>query len=148
MTTLNPLLDFSGMPRFDTFTPECVAPAIDILLADANAVVAQLLASTEVPTWTNFVTPLDDATEKLSRAWGLVSHLNLVANSPALREAYNTHLPLVTTFWTALSLNESLFAKYQQIRASPAGLSLSAAQNKSLNNVLRDFRLGGAELSA
>ena len=148
MTTLNPLLDFSGMPRFDTFTPECVAPAIDSLLADANAVVAQLLAATEAPTWTNFVTPLDDATEKLGRAWGVVNHLNLVANSPALREAYNTQLPLVTAFWTALSLNEALFAKYQKIRASSANLSLNAAQNKSLDNVLRDFRLGGAELEA
>jgi oligopeptidase A len=147
-TTQNPLLDFSGMPRFDAFTPECVAPAIDSLLADANAVVAQLLASRDAPTWANFVTPLDDTTEKISRAWGIVSHLNLVANSPALREAYNAQLPLVTAFWTALSLNESLFAKYQQIRASPASLSLSAAQNKTLDNVLRDFRLGGAELEA
>ncbi len=148
MATLNPILDFSGMPRFDTFTPECVAPAMTQLLSEADEVISQLLSASEAPTWTNFVTPLDDATERISRAWGIVSHLNLVANSPSLREAYNQQLPLVTAFWTALSLNEALFAKYQIIRASPASLSLSSAQNKTLDNVLRDFRLGGAELSA
>ncbi len=147
MSSSNPLLDFSNLPHFDTFTPACVAPAMDSLLADANATIATLLSATEAPTWANFATPLDDATEKISRAWGIVNHLNLVLNSTALREAYNAHLPLVTAFWTALSLNEALFKKYQQILASPASLSLNSAQKKTLENILRDFRLGGAELS-
>ena len=145
---MNPLLDFSGLPRFSAITPAHVIPAIEQLIADARATVETIATSTAPPTWENFVTPLDDVTERLSRAWGVVGHLNAVVNSPALRDAYNGMLPTVTAFWTALSQDERLFTKYQQIRASSATFGLNAAQNKALDNELRDFRLGGAELSA
>ncbi|WP_143290188.1 hypothetical protein, partial [Burkholderia pseudomallei] len=32
----NPLLDFSGLPRFGEIRPEHVTPALDTLLANAN----------------------------------------------------------------------------------------------------------------
>ena len=41
------------------------------------------------PTWDDFVAPLEDANERLDRAWGRCAHLNAVVNTPALREAYN-----------------------------------------------------------
>ena len=145
---MNPLLDFSALPRFSSVTPAHVQPAIEALIAEARVTVEAVATGTVSPTWENFVTPLDDVTERLSRAWGVVGHLNAVMNSPELREAYNGMLPSVTDFSTALSQDERLFAKYQQIRASSAIFGLNAAQNKALDNALRDFRLGGAELSA
>jgi oligopeptidase A len=148
MNSVNPLLDFSGLPRFQSFTPDLVKPAIDDLIAEATRVVNDVAASTETPTWENVVTPIDDATEKLSRAWGVVGHLNAVVNSPALRDAYNGMLPAVTQFYTLLSQNETLFAKYKQIRASSSIFALSGTQIKVLDNEIRDFRLGGAELPA
>ena len=152
---MNPLLDFSGLPKFQSFSPELVKPAIEQLIADAEHAVGEVCAAPASPTWENVVTPIDDATERLGRAWGVVGHLNAVANSPALRDAYNGMLPAITQFWTQLSQNEVLFAKYKQIRASsdtsapnapPIG-ELSSAQKRSLDNEIRDFRLGGAELS-
>ena len=144
---MNPLLDFSGLPPFSVITPAHVGPAIAELIAEAGVTLESIATSTVPPTWDNVVTPLDDVTERLSRAWGVVGHLNAVVNSPALREAYNGMLPTVTAFWTALSQDQRLYAKYQQIRASSATFALSAARNKALDNELRDFRLGGAELS-
>ncbi len=153
---MNPLLDFSGLPKFQSFSPELVAPAISELIADAERAVTTAAAADVAPSWDDLVTPIDDATERLGRAWGVVGHLNAVVNSPALREAYNGMLPTVTQFWTQLSQNESLFAKYKQIRAT-SGVSasntapineLTPAQQRSLDNEIRDFRLGGAELSA
>jgi oligopeptidase A len=144
---MNALLDFSSLPRFQSFTPALVAPAITDLIHAAEETVTRVTASTNAPTWDNVVTPIDDATEKLSRAWGVVAHLNAVVNSPALREAYNGMLPSITQFWTTLSQNEALFAKYKQIRASSGNLGLNAAQIKAIDNEIRDFRLGGAELS-
>ena len=82
----NPLLDFSGLPRFDAIAPEHVAPAIDQLLAQAEAAVKHAEQVAPV-TWESFVVPLDDATERLWRAWGQVGHLQAVVNTPALREA-------------------------------------------------------------
>ena len=144
---MNPLLDFSALPRFSAITPAHVKPAVEQLINDARGTVETIATAAAPPTWTNFVTPLDDVTERLSRAWGVVGHLNAVVNSPELRDAYNGMLPTVTEFWTGLSQDERLFAKYKQIRASSAVLALNAAQNKALENELRDFLLGGAELA-
>lgn len=143
---MNPLLDFSSLPRFAEITPEHVSPAVDELLAQNRALLAQLLASAESPSWERFVVPLEDANERLSRAWSQVSHLNAVMNSDALREVYNENLPKLTLYYAELSQNEALFAKFKALRASAEFEQLAPAQQKIVENELRDFRLGGAEL--
>lgn len=145
MTPTNPLLDFSGLPRFDAIQPEHIAPAIDALLADAEAAVKT--AETVSPvTWGSFAEPLDDATERLWRAWGQVGHLQAVVNTPALREAYNANLPKVTRFGSALGQNLALYQQYRALAATPEATQYGPARRKVLENALRDFRLGGAEL--
>ena len=145
---MNPLLDFSGLPRFEEFKPAYVTPAIDELLAANRAVLAQLAAPGDAPTWSNFVAPLQDANEKLNRAWGQVGHMNAVMNSPELREVYNANLPKVTQFYTELGQNQRLFDKFKEFSASPQMALLSRAQRAIVEHELRDFRLGGAELPA
>jgi len=144
----NPLLDFSGLPRFAEFKPEFVTPAIDQLLADCRAAVQRAEAADTPAEWDAFVAPLDDANEKLGRAWGQVSHLHSVMDSPELREAYNANLPKITIFYAELGQNEALFAKYKALKARPDYAALSAPRKKIVDNELRDFRLGGAELPA
>ncbi|MDH7453006.1 M3 family metallopeptidase [Luteimonas composti] len=143
--TANPLLDFSGLPRFDAIRPEHVAPAIDALLAEAEAAVRAAEAVSPV-TWDSFVAPLDDATERLARAWGQVGHLEAVANTPELRAAYNEALPRVSRFWSALGQNLALFAQYRRLADGPDFAGFDPARRKVVENALRDFRLGGAEL--
>src|SRR5207253_780137 len=143
----NPLLDFSGLPRFGEITPEHVAPAVDTLIADARATVERV-AGGETPSWEGFVLPLAAAQDRLDRAWGQVAHLNAVVNTPALREAYNASLPKVTSFHTDLGQDERLFSGYRALADAPGFASLDAARRKLIENTLRDFRLSGAELSA
>jgi len=145
---INPLLDFSGLPRFAEFKPEFVTPAIDQLLADARAAVARAEAADTPAEWDAFVAPLDDANEKLGRAWGQVSHLHSVMDSPELREVYNANLPKITVYYAELGQNEALFAKFKALKARPDFSALSAPRRKIVDNELRDFRLGGAELPA
>lgn len=142
----NPLLDFSGLPRFDAIKPEHVTPAIEQLIADARKVVRQLEAPSGNVSWDSFVVPLEEATERLGRAWGVVNHLNHVMDTPELRATYNENQPKVTEFWTELGQNEALFAKYKQLHASPEFVNLTPARKRIVENALRDFRLGGAEL--
>lgn len=144
----NPLLDFSGLPRFAEFKPDYVTPAIDQLLADCRAAVARAEAADTPAEWDAFVAPLDDANEKLGRAWGQVSHLHSVMDSPELREVYNANLPKITVYYAELGQNEALFAKFKALKASPGYAALSAPRKKIVDNELRDFRLGGAELPA
>jgi oligopeptidase A len=143
---VNPLLDFSGLPRFVEIKPEHVAPAIEQLLADNRMLITRLLNDSAPPTWKNFVAPMEDANERVSRAWGPVGHLNAVMNSPELREVYNATLPVITQYYAELGQNLALFVKFKALRNSAEFGGLSAARKKIIENELRDFRLGGAEL--
>jgi oligopeptidase A len=141
---MNPLLDFSGLPRFDAIRPEHLTPAVDQLLAEGRGAVADAMQAPA--TWEAFVAPLEDANERLGRAWGQVAHLHAVMDQPPLREVYNANLPKVSQYWTELGQNQRLFEKYKELHASPEFQSLSRARRKIVENALRDFRLGGAEL--
>jgi oligopeptidase A len=143
---MNPLLDFSALPRFAEIKPEHVTPAIDELLTRNRALLERLLSDTALPVWDSFVRPFEDANEQLARAWGQVNHLNMVMNSPELREVYNANLPKVTQYFAELAQNLALYDKYKAIRNSAEYPTLSAERKKILENELRDFRLGGAEL--
>ncbi|MBN8792683.1 MAG: M3 family metallopeptidase [Stenotrophomonas nitritireducens] len=142
----NPLLDFSGLPHFDAIRPAHVTPAIDALLTAAEAAVKA--AETVAPvSWETFVVPLDDATERLYRAWGQVAHLQAVADTPELREAYNANLPKISRFGSAMAQNPALYAQYKALAAAPEAADFDEARRRVLDNALRDFRLGGAELA-
>jgi oligopeptidase A len=143
---MNPLLDFSGLPRFAEFNTEFVTPALDQLLAENRALVESLKNQDAPPDWENFIAPLDDGNERLRRAWGQVAHMNAVMNSPRLRDVYNANLPRITQYFSELAQDEALYRRYKALRASDAFLRLTRAQKKVIDNELRDFRLGGAEL--
>ena len=143
---MNPLLDFSGLPRFADFTPALVTPAVEELLAENRALIERISAPGVPATWRDFVQPLEEANERLHRAWGVVGHLNAVMNSPELREAYNANLPKITQYYTELGQHPGLYAQFKVLKNGPGFGGLTRAQKKIVENELRDFRLGGAEL--
>ena len=143
----NPLLNFSGLPKFDQIKAEHVEPAIDHLLEAGRICVEELATSTDAPTWANFAKPLEDMEERLSRAWSQVGHMNAVVNSPELREAYNASLPKLTDFYSDLGQDERLYAKFRALKNSTEFDTLNTAQQKIVENELLGFRLGGAELA-
>jgi oligopeptidase A len=138
----NPLLDTSGLPLFDRIAPEHVAPAMDALLAAAEKALETVTAEDFPAQWAPIAKTLDVSTERLGMAWGAVSHLNSVADTPELRAAYNAALPRVTEFWTRLGSDERLYTKYKAIDEA----SLNTEQKQARRNALRAFVLGGAEL--
>ncbi len=143
----NPLLSFGrGIAQYDQVKPEQIAPAIEYLLNTCEQAVTAAVSSSTPATWHDLVEPLEDATEQLGRSWGVVSHLNAVADTPELRAAYGAMLPKVTAFFASLGQNLELYKRYKELRASPEFSSLSPEQQKVIDNSLRDFRLGGAEL--
>jgi len=141
---MNPLLDFSGLPRFAELKPEHVTPAVDKLLAEGRATIERVAAAPL--SWESFVAPLEDANERIGRAWGQVAHLHAVLDSPELRDAYNANLPKLTQYWTELGQNPVLFGRYKALAASPEYPTLRSPRRRIVDNALRDFRLGGAEL--
>ncbi|MGH8781100.1 M3 family metallopeptidase [Paraburkholderia sp.] len=145
-TSDNPLLDFSDLPRFGDIRPEHVTPALDVLLADASAAVERASAPATPSSWADVVEPVERASEPLSRAWGVIGHLNAVADTPELRAVYGENLPRVTEFWSSVGQNLALYEKYKAIAAGGEFSALTGERRKILDNSLRDFRLSGAEL--
>ncbi len=141
-SAMNPLLCFDGLPLFDQVCPTHIAPAIENLLAQANAALETVTQPDFAPEWNAIAAVLDVATERLSRAWSMVGHLNSVADTPELRAAYNQALPAVTEFYTRLGADAGLYAKYRAIDLN----QLNAEQRQAHHHALRSFKLGGADL--
>jgi oligopeptidase A len=142
MSKTNPLLNFADLPLFDAIQPGHIAPALDELLPAADAALETVTAAEFPADWKAIASVLDVATERLSRAWGAISHLHSVADTPELREAYGQALPRVTEFYTRLGADERLYAKYKAIDVN----TLNAEQKHAHTLAMRNFVLSGAEL--
>ncbi|WP_422444388.1 oligopeptidase A [Endozoicomonas sp. ALB091] len=148
---INPLLESSELPPFSKILPEHVKPAIESIIADNEKALAALLASGAALGgaafgWHSLQEPLDQLDDRLGQAWSPVGHMNAVVNSEALREAYNGCLPLLSEYSTRLGQNRQLFEAYQSLADSEAFKQLDSAQQKVINDNLRDFRLAGVAL--
>ena len=144
----NPLLTFGrGIAAYSEVKPEHITPAIQFLLKHAQEAVDVATDSKTPSTWNALAEPLEDTTEALGRSWGVISHLNSVADTPELRAAYGAMLPEVTGFFSSLGQNLALYQKFKELSKSSEFATLNRAQKKVIENSLRDFRLGGAELS-
>ena len=144
----NPLITFGrGIPAYAEVKPEHIDSAISYLLKAAEAAVDKATDANTPCTWDALAEPLEDATESLGRSWSVISHLNSVADTPELRAAYGEMLPQVTAFFSSLSQNLALYEKFKVIQSSSEFSKLGMAQKKVIENALRDFRLGGAELT-
>ena len=142
----NPLLESHELPPFSHILPEHIKPAIEAIVADNEQAVAELLASGKGTGWVSLQEPLDALDDRLSQAWSPVGHMNAVVNSDALRAAYNGCLPLLSEYSTRLGQNRQLFEAYQTLADSPEFHKLDSAQQKVINDTLRDFRLAGVAL--
>lgn len=142
----NPLLNITDLIDFPAIKPEHVVDGMKALIADAESTLKTVTAQETPATWDDVITPLENKTLALSRAWGAVSHLMSVCDSPALREAYNQALPLVTQFWIGLS-QSTLSDKYLAIKESTKFSDLSATRQRIINEELVEFKLAGAFLN-
>ncbi|MEY4589702.1 MAG: hypothetical protein RL497_1778 [Pseudomonadota bacterium] len=142
----NPLLSTAGLPAFSLIQPEHINPAINTLIAENTQHLADLLQKIQQPSWDNLVAPLEDADDRLNKAFAPVSHLNSVKNNPQLRDAYNEALQALTAYHTQLGQNNALYQAYHQLATNAEFTTLNPAQQKTLEHTLRDFRLAGVDL--
>ena len=147
----NPLLrlvETDQLPEFDAIAPAHAEPAVDALIDEARAAVDQAIAKAAdtAPTWANLIAQVDAAQDRLGRAFSPVSHLHSVMDSPAWREAYQACLPKLTAFSSEIGQNGDLFEAVQRLRDSAEYARLDAAQQRVIDDMLRDFRLAGVAL--
>lgn len=143
----NPLLEAKGLPPFSQIRPEHVKPAVEQAIKDYRDVVEKVVANNDY-SWENFIAPLTEVSDRLSKIWSPVSHLNSVMNSEPLREAYESCLPLLSELSTYLGQHAGLYKAYQSIKDSEEFATYSQAQQKAITDSLRDFELSGIGLAA
>ena len=144
---MNPLLvSMDTLVDYAAIKPEHIAPAIEQLLATARDAITAAANAELAVSWDAIVTPLDDASEPLWRAWSVVGHLNSVVNTPELRDVYNAMLGKITEFSTWVGLHVGLYTQYQRLHQSPDFQNWSPARKRVIELALRDFKLSGVEL--
>ncbi|KJY96661.1 oligopeptidase A [Pseudoalteromonas ruthenica] len=143
----NPLIGLEGLPPFSKIKPEHVVPAVEHGIEQCKKTIEQVLAGKDF-TWQGLVMPLEEADDKLSRLFSPVSHMHSVVNSQALREVYDQVLPKLSEYSTYVGQHQGLFDAYTALAQSDEYAQLSRAQQKVIDNALRDFKLSGIALSA
>ena len=140
LVSMNTLIDYAAIK------PEHITPAIEQLLASARDAVTAAASPELAMSWDAIITPLDDASEPLWRAWSVVGHLNSVVNTPELRDVYNAMLGQITEFSTWVGLHVGLYTQYQRLHQCPDFKNWSPARKRVIELALRDFKLSGVEL--
>tara|TARA_R110002074_G_scaffold145034_2_gene293482 strand:- start:115795 stop:117834 length:2040 start_codon:yes stop_codon:yes gene_type:complete len=143
----NPLLDEFELPPFSTFKAEDIIPAIDQLLQESREKITALLDTTKPPSWQTLVHPMEQIDDRLSRVWSPVGHMNSVMNNDKWREAYSACLPKLSEYSTEIGQNKALYQAYRAIKEGAEFAQLERAQQKIIDNALRDFELSGVALS-
>ncbi|MGK0309271.1 MAG: oligopeptidase A [Lentimonas sp.] len=146
----HPFLQKDFHLRWSALTPEHIESDITKALKDARAAVDAIAKRSADPveklTYDSTIAALDKGIEPLSCAWGLVSHLDSVCNSPELRDAHNAMLPEVTEFFSSIPLNEALWKTLRAFGESQAVQLLSPTKQRYVSETLADFREQGADL--
>ncbi|GLC35598.1 hypothetical protein PLESTB_000189600 [Pleodorina starrii] len=141
----NPLLADVSLPKYDEIKPEHVVPGVRQLLSDLHSAIDQLEAHV-TPSWSGLVEPLERIGDRHQRVWGIVSHLKGVKDSPELRAAVEEVQPENVKLSLRLSQSKPLYSAFKALREGPEWTSLSSAQQRIVDNELRDFVLGGVAL--
>ena len=143
----NPFLQLSGNPKWENLQPHHIREDITLALekAEKNLQKIRDLQSDET-TFANTVKALENASYELNYAWGLITHLDAVCNSPELREVHNEMLPAVSAFGAKISLDPELWKALQAFSKSEEAISLNSIDKRLLNETLLDFREAGADL--
>ncbi|MEO6874167.1 MAG: M3 family metallopeptidase [Opitutaceae bacterium] len=143
----HPFLDSTFHIRWSELTPGQVGPDIEMGLMRAEVALARIAAQNlQELTYASTFLALELATEELSMAWNKVTHLQSVADAPALRDAHNAMLQKVTAFYAKIPLNADLWLRLRTLAESPAGRALTGIHRRFVDETVADFKLAGADL--
>ena len=143
MSDQNPLLQPTLLPQFDQFNVQDVKPAIDHALAHCREINEQVKSS-QASQWSKTIGLIEDAEQQLSLAMSMVSQLNSVQNTEALRQAYEYCLEQLSAYGSEVGQDQQLLKVYQQVRQQDA--HLTTTQKKVIDDAILSFQLAGVDL--
>ncbi|WP_018691543.1 oligopeptidase A [Algicola sagamiensis] len=134
------------LPQFSQIKTDEIKSNIEQAIAHCKKTIDNVLCDPAPISWQNKIVPMDEADDAFSRLWSPVSHMNSVVNSPELRNAYESCLPLLSEYSTFIGQHKGLYDIYQSLSEQDDFKSLSKEQQKTITDQLRDFQLSGIAL--
>jgi oligopeptidase A len=142
-----PFLDPSFHVHWSRLTPDAVETDITAALARAEEALNQVIDQDRGKlSFQTVVLAYEEALRELNESWGLVTHLDSVCNSQALREAHNKMLPAVSAFFAKIPLNPHLWDLLLTYSNTEEAKSLTGTKRRAVDELLAYFRQHGAEL--
>ncbi len=135
-----------SLPAFNAINIETIPQQLDNLLENNKKSINELLKKQSFD-WQSLMQPMENLDDQLHHFWSPVSHLHSVMETDILREKYQACLAPLTQYSSELAHNKKLYAAIQSIADSDEFDRLNLAQQKTINNQLRDFKLAGVALS-
>ncbi len=142
----NPLLQRDFPIPFDRIRADHVRPAVDALLAESRAAVDAIGAASGPRTFDDTLGALERATERLEHAMRVIGHLEQVATTPELREAYNEAQPRVSELMAGIPLDEPLWRAIERYAGSDEARALTGPKARLLRKTVAEFKRRGADL--
>jgi len=144
----NPLLQLDLDIPFDRIEASHVRPAADALIESTRKRLDEIAAHDGPRSYANTLEALEGATEPLERCMAVVSHLEGVATTPELREAYNEAQPKVSELFSSIPLHEGLWTALKEYAETEEARGLGGTRARFLDKTMEDFRRHGADLPA
>ena len=135
------------VPQFDQITLDDLKQKIEQAIEQGQNFLNELQ---EVPqsiqAQLSVLDKIDTLENNMGESWGILSHLNAVMNNAETRELYQTLLPALSEYYTALGQHVPLYQTYQHVHDASLFDTLPPAQQSAIKLALRDFKLSGVAL--
>ncbi len=137
-----------GLPPFAEITPEHIREAYPAALAAHRAEIEAIKAEPEASSFANTIEALERAARGMSRLGGVFYNLAGADTNEALQAIEREMSPVMSRHWSAISMDEALFARVDAVFAQRDGLGLDPEQMRLLERTHRGFIRSGAQLAA
>jgi len=142
----NPLVRERFHIPFHEIEAPHVEPAVDALLTVAEAELQAIVTVAGERTRENTLDAFEELGRGLEWAMGVVGHLESVATSPALREAYEAVQPKTSAFSSRVFQDPQLYAALREFAGTDEAKQLDPTRARLLRKILDSFRRNGAQL--
>ncbi|PZU90116.1 MAG: peptidase M3 [Chelatococcus sp.] len=135
------------LPPFAAIRPEHIGPAFEAALAKHREEIAAIVADPAEPDFANTIEALERAGRGLSRVGGVFYNLTGADTNEALQALERELSPVTSRHWSAIMMDDGLFARVDAVFAKRDALGLDAEQARLLERTHRGFVRSGARLA-
>lgn len=145
---MNPLLDVftttdNAVP-FDKIKPEHFVPALEEQIKEANAAIAELLATEEAPNFENTIAEMEEVMDPVGRTASIFFGLSGAETSEELQKVAPTISGLLSDFYNTVHLNKELAERVFNVYENRKNWQLSREQVRLLELSYKEFKRSGA----